>query len=163
MLWCCWLGGREHSACKKLSGGVPAWLFVWSDVQTCIWPSWSYFLVPAHLGVCVQSMTEQVWKQCRSHYWELQHLLPIPNPNTLVAISRGMRTVKLCIKKILQLLTGGAGKGRLTCIMGVAKQDGITAVGTFTYKTLAFSWTVMVYMKLNMNNIHNMPRAQATL
>ena len=28
-----------HPACKKLSGGVPAWLSVWSEVQTCIWPS----------------------------------------------------------------------------------------------------------------------------
>ena len=28
-----------HPACKKLSGGVLAWLSVWSDVQTCIWPS----------------------------------------------------------------------------------------------------------------------------
>jgi len=24
---------------KKLSGGVLAWLSVWSEVQTCIWPS----------------------------------------------------------------------------------------------------------------------------
>jgi len=28
-----------HQACKKLSGGVLAWLSVWSEVQTCIWPS----------------------------------------------------------------------------------------------------------------------------
>jgi len=28
-----------HPACKKLSGGVMAWLSVWSEVQTCIWPS----------------------------------------------------------------------------------------------------------------------------
>jgi len=28
-----------HPACKKLSGGVLAWLFVWSDVQICLWPS----------------------------------------------------------------------------------------------------------------------------
>jgi len=28
-----------HPACKKLSGGVLAWLSVWSEVQTCIWPS----------------------------------------------------------------------------------------------------------------------------
>ena len=28
-----------HPACKKLSGGVLAWLSVWSYVQTCIWPS----------------------------------------------------------------------------------------------------------------------------
>ena len=29
-----------HPACKKLSGGVLAWLPVWSKVQTCILPSW---------------------------------------------------------------------------------------------------------------------------
>jgi len=28
-----------HPACKKLSGGVLAWLSVWNKVQTCIWPS----------------------------------------------------------------------------------------------------------------------------
>ena len=28
-----------HPACKKLSGGVLAFLSVWSEVQTCIWPS----------------------------------------------------------------------------------------------------------------------------
>ena len=35
------LAGRQegHPACKKLSGGVLAWLSVWSKVQTCMWPS----------------------------------------------------------------------------------------------------------------------------
>ena len=34
------VGWQEgHLACKKLSGGVLAWLSVWSEVQTCIWPS----------------------------------------------------------------------------------------------------------------------------
>jgi len=35
------LVGRQegHPACKKLSGGVLAWLSVWSEVQACIWPS----------------------------------------------------------------------------------------------------------------------------
>ena len=35
------LVGRQegHPACKKLSGGVLAWLSVCSKVQTCIWPS----------------------------------------------------------------------------------------------------------------------------
>jgi len=28
-----------HPACKKWSGGVLAWLSVWNDVQTCVWPS----------------------------------------------------------------------------------------------------------------------------
>ena len=33
-----------HPACKKLSGGVVAWLSVWSELQTCIWPSWCHCL-----------------------------------------------------------------------------------------------------------------------
>jgi len=34
------VGWQEgHPACKKLSGGVLAWLSIWSEVQTCIWPS----------------------------------------------------------------------------------------------------------------------------
>jgi len=34
------VGWQEgHPACKKLSGGLVAWLSAWSEVQTCIWPS----------------------------------------------------------------------------------------------------------------------------
>jgi len=34
------VGQQEgHPACIKQSGGVLAWLSVWSEVQTCIWPS----------------------------------------------------------------------------------------------------------------------------
>jgi len=37
------VGWQEgHPACKKQSGGVLAWLSVWSEVQTCIWPSWGH-------------------------------------------------------------------------------------------------------------------------
>ena len=39
------LVGRQegHPACKKLSGGVLAWLSVWCrEVQTCIGPSWCH-------------------------------------------------------------------------------------------------------------------------
>ena len=38
------LVGRQegHPACKKRSGGVLAWLSVWSEVQTCVWPSWCH-------------------------------------------------------------------------------------------------------------------------
>ena len=34
------LVGRQegHPACKKPSGEVLAWLSVWREVQTCIWP-----------------------------------------------------------------------------------------------------------------------------
>jgi len=35
------LAGRheEHPACKKTEWWGAAWLSVWSEVQTCIWPS----------------------------------------------------------------------------------------------------------------------------
>ena len=34
------VGWQEgHPACKKLSGGVLAWLSVWGEVQISIWPS----------------------------------------------------------------------------------------------------------------------------
>jgi len=35
------LVGRQegHPVCKKLSSEVLAWLSVWSEVQTCIWPN----------------------------------------------------------------------------------------------------------------------------
>ena len=38
------LVGRQegHPACRKLSDGVLAWLSVWNEVQTCIWPSWCH-------------------------------------------------------------------------------------------------------------------------
>jgi len=41
MLWCYGLGDRKGiRPVKKLSGGVLTWLSVWSELQTCIWPSW---------------------------------------------------------------------------------------------------------------------------
>jgi len=37
------VGQQEgHPACKKLTGGVLAWFSVWSEVQTCMWPSWCH-------------------------------------------------------------------------------------------------------------------------
>ena len=43
VLWHCSLGGRKGiQPVKKLSGGVLAWLSVWSEVLTCIWPSWCH-------------------------------------------------------------------------------------------------------------------------
>jgi len=40
-VWHCLVGRQEgHPACKKLSGGVLVWLYVWVKVQICIWPSW---------------------------------------------------------------------------------------------------------------------------
>jgi len=48
------LVGRQegHPACKKQSGGVLAWLSVWSEVQTCIW---LILLMPLPLTVSCSS------------------------------------------------------------------------------------------------------------
>ena len=43
VLWRCWFVNRKgYPGGKKLSGGLLAWLSVWSEVQTCIWPSWCH-------------------------------------------------------------------------------------------------------------------------
>jgi len=42
VLWRCSLGRRKSIRPVKLSAGVLAWLSVWSDVETCIWPSWCH-------------------------------------------------------------------------------------------------------------------------
>ena len=43
LLWRCWFGGKKGiPPVKKLSGGVLALLSVWSEVLTCIWPSWRH-------------------------------------------------------------------------------------------------------------------------
>ena len=36
---------EEHPACKNLSGWVLAWLSLWSEVHTCIWPGWCHCLL----------------------------------------------------------------------------------------------------------------------
>jgi len=43
VLWRCLLGSRKGiRSVKKLSGGMLAWLYVWGEVQICIWPSWCH-------------------------------------------------------------------------------------------------------------------------
>jgi len=43
VLWHCWLGGRKGiRPVNNLSGGVLAWLSVWSELQTCICSSWCH-------------------------------------------------------------------------------------------------------------------------
>ena len=42
VLWRCWLGGRKGIRPVKNWVVVLAWLFVWSQEQICIWPSWCH-------------------------------------------------------------------------------------------------------------------------
>jgi len=42
VLWRCWLGGRKGIRPVKIWVLGLAWLSVWSEMQTCIWPSWCH-------------------------------------------------------------------------------------------------------------------------
>jgi len=90
------VGWQEgHPACKKVSGGVLAWLSVWGKVHICVYPSWYYchslslasvksrlVLVLAHLGnprqsqravkrmcVCMYVIKKLVVSKCRMVSW----------------------------------------------------------------------------------------------
>ena len=78
-----------QNAGRMLSSGLLAWLSVWSEVQTCIWPSWCYChplslalvksrLVPAHLGSpgkrVVKRVSVSVGPECRQYpYYTLTY------------------------------------------------------------------------------------------
>jgi len=88
------VGWQEgHPACKKLSGGVLAWLSVCSDVQTCIWAQLMplpltvscfskiqtgfTFLVPAHPGSTGQrAVLEQETVSGSSISWAIYKSAP---------------------------------------------------------------------------------------
>jgi len=83
------LVGRQegHRACKKLSGGMLAWLSVWSEVQTCIWPSWNHChslsLVSVKSRLVLPFWYQLTWvvpdkgllNVCSTCYWESWFLL----------------------------------------------------------------------------------------
>ena len=95
------LVGRQegHPACKKLSGWVLAWLSVWSEMHTCIWPSWYHchslslasvksrlvftFLVPAHPGSPGQRAVKRV---CVWH-WSVKEICEGPSYRSTWSIS----------------------------------------------------------------------------
>jgi len=67
------VGWQEgHPACRKLSGRVLAWLSVWSEVQTCIWPSWCH---------CHSLSLASVKSRLVLHFWyQLTQVVPDKGP-----------------------------------------------------------------------------------
>ena len=81
------VGWQEgHPAGKKLSGGVLAWLSVWSEVQTCIWPSW-----------------------CRCHSLSLALVKPFWYRLTRVVPDKGPLTGWVCVIVVAWLAWGTVG------------------------------------------------------
>ena len=78
------LVGRQegHPACKKLIGGVLAWLSVLSEVQTCIWPSWWHCL-----SLSLASVKSRL-------------VLPFWYRLTWVVLDKGPLNVCVCVKQV---------------------------------------------------------------
>ena len=88
VLWCCWLGGRKGiRPVKKLSGGVLAWLSVWSEVQNCIWLSWCH----CH-SLSLASVKSKL-------------VLPFWYRLTQVVLDKGPLNGCVCVYRILQVVT----------------------------------------------------------
>ena len=64
------LVGRQegHHACKKLSGGVLAWLSVWSELQTCIWPS-RFHCYSLSLASVKSRLVLSLWYRRGTSWW----------------------------------------------------------------------------------------------
>ena len=87
VFWRCWLGGGKGIwPVKNWAVGGLVSFSVWSEVQTCIWPSWCHylslslasvkfrlvftFLVPAHPGCLRQRAIKWVCVfVCMCYYW----------------------------------------------------------------------------------------------
>ena len=102
VLWHCWLGGRKGiRPVKKLSGGLLAWLSVWSEVQTCTQPSWCH---------CHSLYLASVKSRLVLPFWyRLTRAVPDKGPlNVCVCV---------CISRAFSALTLLAGRqeGHLVC------------------------------------------------
>ena len=117
------VGWQEgHLTCKKLSGGVLAWLSLWSEVQTCIWPSWCHchllslasvksrlvfaFLVPAHPGSPGQRVIKWVCvyngdytEKTRNYLFTKKTYRPVTENSPLFAIDCEMVSFILCLQR----------------------------------------------------------------
>ena len=88
-----WATGRA-SGLKKLSGGVLTWLFVWSEMQTCIWPSWCH---------CHSLSLASVKSRLVLPFWyQLTQVVPVKGPSNvcvyvcIIIISIFIKTYNKC-------------------------------------------------------------------
>ena len=92
------LVGRQegHPACKRLSGELLAWLSVWIDVQTCIWPSHCHSL---SLASVKSRLVLPFW------YWLTRVVLDKGPLNRCVCVCACVRAcARVCILKSILVL-----------------------------------------------------------
>jgi len=118
LLWCV-LMCIFRCCCRLLCYEFAVFVAWFTEHTIYNWILCSSRIICCHLLFLFWRCWITVRRQCRWHCrGELQHLLP--NPNALVAVSKGIRAVKLCTNKILQFLTLGAGC-RLTYLMAIKR------------------------------------------
>ena len=122
----CWLGGRKSiQPVKKLSGGVLAWLSVWSEVQTCIWPSWCHYH-SLSLALVKSRLVLPFW------YW-LTRVVP----------DKGSLNRCVCICQYPQLRTGRFFEAKFYCPLALADDTSIFRLGIRQDTGLIFSHAVL--------------------
>jgi len=101
VLWRCWLGGRKGiRPIKKLTDGVLVWLSVWSEVQTCIWPSWCH---------CHSLSLASVKSRLVLPFWyQLTQVVPEKGPCVCVCVTSpvlfGQKICVILLKRVLWIL-----------------------------------------------------------
>ena len=95
VLWRCWLGGRKRIRPVKLSGGVLVWLPVWSEVQTCIWPSWCH---------CHSSSLASVKSRLVLPFWyQLTLVVPDKGPLSVCVCVCVCVCVRACVRACVRV------------------------------------------------------------
>jgi len=94
------LVGRQEGIqpVENLSGGAPAWLSVWSEVQTCIWPSWCHCY-----SLCLASVKSRL---VLPFWYQLTRVVPekgLLNGCVCVCVSAVINIACLCCTQCFSL------------------------------------------------------------
>jgi len=143
MLLVGWQEGRP--ACKKLSGGVLAWLSVWSEVQTCIWSSWCH----CHL----LSLASVKCRLGLPFWYRLTRVVPDKSPLNGVCVCQialnGVKCAKGCLYAE-KLLIHLAASVRCRLIKAGPQRQRIShyAMAQCNKSSLLLNWFIIFFSKI---------------
>jgi len=134
VLWHCWFGGRKGiRPAKNLSSEVLVWLSVWSEVQTCLSPSWCH---------CHSLSLASVKSRLVLPFWyRLTRVVPEKGPlNVCVCVRACVRAcVRVCVSFWLTLPQGVLSTSWCCLIQAVCALSRLHAPGIVPY-IVSFSW-----------------------
>ena len=139
VLWHCWLGGRKGIRRVKKSGGVLAWLSVWSEVQTCIWPSWCY-CHSLSLAPVKSRLVLPFWYRLT---WVVPEKRPLNGCVCYLLLAECLIAVSLlsscCVLACLPSHPVGGREGRQNCCMPCCAQ--MSAIQFFRFSIFAHQFS----------------------